>query len=182
MKIIVVIGMPASGKDIARKYAEAKLHPYISTGDIIRSEIKKRGLAANPENMAKLSEELRGQDGIGVTKIALTAVLNKKADLIFLEGMRSWKEIELIKNNSDCFTMAIIAPRAVRLTRVQKRGREDDSIEYFAKRDWREINYGLATCIALADDYILNTGTVEDAFISIDESIKKHINKSVLNI
>jgi dephospho-CoA kinase len=178
MKIIVIIGMPASGKDNARKYAEAKLYPYISTGDIIRAEVKKRGLAGNPDNMAKLSEELRGKDGIGVTQIVLSVALDKNADLVFLEGMRSWKEIELIKNNSECLILAIIAPRAIRLARVQQRGREDDSVEYFAKRDWREINYGLAACIALADDYVLNTGTIEEAFISIDEIVKKHISKS----
>lgn len=178
MKIIVIIGMPASGKNTARKYAEAKQYLYISTGDIMRAEIKKRGLVANPENMAKLSEELRGKDGIGITKIALTVALNKNVDLIFLEGMRSWKEIELIKNNSECFLVAIIAPLAIRLARVQKRGRTDDSVEYFAKRDWREINYGLAACIALADDYILNTGTIEEAFICIDEIVQKYINKS----
>lgn len=89
--------------------------------------------------------------------------------------MRSWPEIELIKNNTECFVVAIIAPRAIRLARVRERGREDDSVEHFTKRDWREINYGLATCIALADDYVLNIGTVEDTFSSIDIIIKKHI-------
>jgi dephospho-CoA kinase len=174
-KIIVIIGMPASGKDIARKYAEAEQYPYISTGDIVRAEVKKRRLTANAENMATLSDELRGKDGLGVTKMALAAALDKEADLIFLEGMRSWPEIELIKNNTECFVVAIIAPRAIRLARVRERGREDDSVEHFTKRDWREINYGLATCIALADDYVLNIGTVEDTFSSIDIIIKKHI-------
>lgn len=174
-RIIVIVGMPASGKDIVHKYAEVKKYHYISTGDIVRAEVKKRRLAANAENMAKLSDELREKDGLGLTKMALTAASDTKADMIFLEGMRSWPEIELIRNIAGCFVIAIIAPREIRRDRVRKRGRDDDSVEHFTKRDWREINYGLATCIALADEYVLNTGTPEETFCSIDKIIKKYI-------
>jgi dephospho-CoA kinase len=174
VKIVVVIGMPAAGKDIVRKYAETGHYQYISTGDIVRREAKKRGLNANPENMAGLSDELRGEDGSGVTRMALGDALKSGADLVFLEGMRSWKEIELIREKNQCLLVAVVAPRNIRLARVLARKRADDSAEFFDRRDWREINYGLAACIALADDYIFNAGTIADAYSEIDRIVKKY--------
>ena len=41
MKIFVIVGMPASGKNIARSFAESKKIPYFATGDIVRDEVKK---------------------------------------------------------------------------------------------------------------------------------------------
>jgi hypothetical protein len=36
--------MPEAGKNIAGQYAEIMHYPYLSTGDIVRAEIEKRGL------------------------------------------------------------------------------------------------------------------------------------------
>jgi dephospho-CoA kinase len=68
-----------------------------------------------------------------------------------------------------------LAPRNIRLNRVQERGRADDSVDRFNDRDWREINYGVAACIAMADEYVLNTGTIENAFIQLDKIVKKNL-------
>ena len=68
--------------------------------------------------------------------------------------------------------MAVVAPRQTRLKRVKQRGREDDSVEYFALRDQREIEYGVPVCIALADVYVLNTGTIDNALAQFDRIVK----------
>jgi dephospho-CoA kinase len=67
--------------------------------------------------------------------------------------------------------VAFLAPKSIRKARVLSRGRPDDSAAAFDGRDRREINYGLATPIALADEYILNTGTVEEALAAFGEII-----------
>jgi dephospho-CoA kinase len=36
MKIFVIVGMPASGKNIARSYAESNGLPYFATGGVVR--------------------------------------------------------------------------------------------------------------------------------------------------
>lgn len=69
MKIFIIVGMPAAGKDIARVYAESRGIPYFATGDIVRGEIKKQGLTPGPETMARISDELRGKDGMGGDKV-----------------------------------------------------------------------------------------------------------------
>jgi dephospho-CoA kinase len=171
MKIIVIVGMPAAGKNIGRIYAESKGHPYHATGDLVRAEVRRRGCEANAAQMAAVSTELRGDDGMGVTRLALETALQEEGPVVFLEGMRSWPEIELIRQCAECFVVAFLAPRPLRLERIAARGRADDSIRAFDQRDQREIDYGTAVPIALADGYILNTGTIDDAIGALDRIV-----------
>lgn len=171
MKLVVITGMPAAGKNIAAQYAQAHQYPHFSTGDFVRAEISKRGLNADPETSAIISTELRGKDGLGVTRIAVDEALKQKADVVFLEGMRSWPEIEFIRDKVHCTLVAVVAPRKLRLNRVKQRGRADDSAEHFEERDQREIDYGVAVCIARADAYVLNAGSINDALRQLDDII-----------
>ena len=175
MKIFIVVGMPASGKNVARVYAEARQIPYFGTGDMVRGEVEKRGLAPTPEHIARVSTELRGKDGMGVTRLALAAALQSGRDPVFLEGMRSWPEIELIREKAAGVVVAVIAPRELRLHRVAARGRSDDSPERFDERDEREILCGASVPIARADGYILNTGTMAEATAALDRIVSERI-------
>ncbi len=175
MKIFVIVGMPASGKNIARDYAQTRNIPYYATGDLVRLEVKKRGLPADSVNTAKVSDELRGADGMGVTRLALATALAEKVPAVFLEGMRSWPEIELIREKAQCVVAAFLAPRGTRKQRIVSRGRADDSPDAFDERDKREIAYGTASPIALADEYILNTGSLDDALDALDAIVKRHM-------
>lgn len=172
MKLIVVTGMPAAGKNIAAEYAQKRQYPLFSTGDFVRKEIRRRGCVADPETSAAISTEMRGADGLGVTRLAVEEALKQKADFVLLEGIRSWSEIEFIRSHAPCTLVAILAPRNVRLNRVKQRGRDDDSAEHFDERDRREIEYGVAVCIALADAYVLNDCTMGDALKQLDGIVK----------
>jgi dephospho-CoA kinase len=173
MKVFIVVGMPASGKNIARTYAEEQVIPYFASGDIVRGEVKKRGLTPDARNMAAVSTELRGADGLGVTRCVLAAAQESNAQTVFLEGMRSWPEIELIRKEMDCTVIAFLAPRRLRLERIISRGRSDDSPDVFEDRDLREIEYGTAIPIALADEYLVNTATMEDALAALDTIVQR---------
>jgi dephospho-CoA kinase len=174
MKCFIVIGMPAAGKDIARQYARTKGYPYFATGDIVRAEAARRGVSPDADSMAKLSTELRGADGLGVTRLALKTTVDSGEPVVFMEGIRSKQEIDLIGARSETVVVAFIAPRSLRRERVLSRGRSDDSAAAFDGRDRREIDYGLAVPIALADEYILNTGTVDEALDAFGEIIDRH--------
>ena len=173
MKLFIIVGMPAAGKNIARIYAESKGLVYYATGDIVRAEVKKRGVEGDLVKTAKISDELRGKDGMGVTRLALEKVLQSGAETGFLEGMRSWPEIELIRAGAECVVVAFLAPRKLRFERICSRGRADDSPRAFDDRDQREIAYGTAIPIALADAYILNTETMDEALQQFDALVKK---------
>ena len=175
MIIFIIVGMPASGKNCAKDYAKAKGYPYFATGDIIRMEVAKRGIEANAENMGTVSTEMRGADGLGVTRQALATALSQNSPVVFLEGMRSWPEIKLIKENTDACVIAFLAPRKLRLERIMSRGRSDDSADAFDARDMREVEYGTAVPVALADYYILNTSSMDDAVQNLDEIVKESL-------
>ena len=177
MKIFIIVGMPAAGKNIARTYAESKKIPYFATGDIVRAEVKRRGLEPNAENTARVSNEMRGSDGMGVTRRALQTAKETNSNEVFLEGMRSWPEIELIRQGSDCTVIAIIVPRQTRRSRVLSRGRSDDAPHAFETRDEREIAYGTAVPIALADEYILNISAMQDAVAALDKIVESYLKR-----
>jgi len=165
--------MPASGKNIARIYAEDRGIPYFATGDLVRNEIRKRGLEHDAVAAAAVSTELRGTDGLGVTQLALALAMESASDILFMEGMRSQPEIELIRASAECVVIAFLAPRQLRLQRIISRQRSDDSPQLFAQRDEREIEYGTAVSIVLADEYIVNTGTQEEAIEQIGQIIRR---------
>jgi dephospho-CoA kinase len=173
MKVFVVVGMPASGKNIARIYAQARGIPYFATGDLVRNEIRKRGLEHDAVAAAAVSAEFRGADGLGVTRLALASAMESGANILFMEGMRSQPEIELIRTRAECVVIAFLAPRQLRLQRIISRQRPDDSPQLFGQRDAREIEYGTAVSIVLADEYILNTGTLEEAVEQIEQIIRR---------
>jgi dephospho-CoA kinase len=177
MKIFIIVGMPAAGKNIARLYAGSRDMVYYSTGDIVRTEVKMRGLEVDAVTSSEVSDDLRGEDGMGVTRLALEEILKTGADVGFLEGMRSWQEIELIREKADGIVVAVLAPRSLRLERVCSRGRADDSPADFDERDQREIGYGTAIPLALADAYILNAGTLDDAMNQLDSIVKKEMEQ-----
>jgi len=174
MKIFVVVGMPAAGKNLARDYATARGIPYYATGDLVRAEVVLRGIEATPDNMASVSTELRGADGMGVTRLALETALHADASIVMLEGMRSWDEIELIRQQATAVIIAFLAPLAMRRKRIITRGRSDDSADAFHERDQRELAYGTAIPIVLADEYILNTGTMEEAIQGLNDILEKY--------
>ncbi|HNY65530.1 MAG TPA: AAA family ATPase [Deltaproteobacteria bacterium] len=175
MKIFIIVGMPASGKSIAGEYALTEGYPIFSTGDIVRAELKIRGLEPGPETMASVSTELRGEDGMGVTRRALARALEQDSPVVFLEGMRSWPEIELVREQADAVVVAFLAPRPLRKARIISRGRPDDSPEEFDRRDKREIDYGAAIPIALADAYVLNTSTMEAAIEDLHGIVRSYL-------
>lgn len=174
MKCFIIIGMPAAGKDLARQFARTKGYPYFATGDIVRAEAARRGVSPDAESMATLSTELRGSDGLGVTRLALKAAVETGAPVGFMEGIRSMQEIDLIGAQAETVVVAFLAPRSMRKARVLSRGRSDDSAAAFDGRDRREIDYGLSIPIAMADEYILNTGTMEEALADFGRIVEGH--------
>jgi len=174
VKCFIIIGMPAAGKDIARQVARARGYPYFATGDIVRAEAARRGVSPDAESMARLSTELRGADGMGVTRLALKAALDSGAAVAFMEGIRSRQEVDLIGAQAETVVIAFLAPRPLRRARVLSRGRSDDSAAAFDGRDRREIDYGVAVPIALADEYVLNTGTLDEALSAFGRIVESH--------
>ncbi len=94
------------------------------------------------------------------------------ATQVFMDGHARLAGDRIVRRETSCVVIAFLAPRSLRLERIISRGRSDDSPEAFEERDIREIKYGAAIPIALADEYILNTSTMENALGKIDAIIE----------
>lgn len=165
-KIIAIVGMPGSGKTLAVNIAKNMGIPVVAMGDVVREEVKLRGLEETPENVGKISMVLREEEGSQViANRTLTKIDKEESRVVLVEGIRSLDEIELFKKIYPDFTLvAIHSSPKTRFKRLYERERPDDAkdTKTFQERDARELNYGLGAAIALADYLIVNEDNEEE--------------------
>ncbi|WP_338095427.1 AAA family ATPase [Methanorbis rubei] len=167
MKVIGVVGYPASGKGEFSQIAAELGVPVVVMGDMIRRRVKDAGLPLTDENIGSEARNLRAALGMDAVAI-LTAeeVARQSGDIVVIDGIRGDAEVRYFRSVFDSFTLvAIEASFATRLARMQSRGRSDDTTtaESLAGRDARENSFGLAAAMSLAEICIPNEST-KDAY------------------
>lgn len=179
--IVIIAGMPGSGK--SRIVAEFKRRriPSVSLGDIVREETLRRGLELTKENVAKVSIRLRQELGDNaVAKLAVDKIkeLLKENRVVVVEGVRSLDEIGTFKSAFPEEKMVVVAvhtPPRMRFERLTRRGRHDDpkGWEDFEERDWKELKFGIGNVIAMADYMLVNDGSKEEYDRKVRELAEK---------
>lgn len=94
--IVIVTGMPGSGKSKIVKEFEKRGFPSVSLGDIVREETLKRGLELTKENVAKVSIRLRqelGQNAVAKLAVEKVRALLKGSQVVVIDGVRSLDEV-----------------------------------------------------------------------------------------
>ena len=179
MKIIGFVGLPGSGKGAASDVARSMGLVVVLMGDIIRQEAARLGLEWTDENLGKVGNLLRSQEGPDVVA-RRTLEIAKLAgkDLVVIDGIRSKAEVDFFREHSGDFHLIEIwtSPEA-RLSRVSVRGRSDDAnggANNLQKRECRELGWGMNDAILEADLRLSNDG---DLLI-----FKKSVQKLLENI
>jgi dephospho-CoA kinase len=166
MRIIIVTGMPGSGKSELADAFKSIGCPVVVMGDVVRNEALKRGLEPNPINMKAVMLDLRQKDGPGaIAKRCVTDLLRPSSDIIIIEGCRSIAELEeFARFSHDVRVICVHSSPSTRFARLRSRGREDAPLNWdsFRERDLRELSVGLGGIIALSDTMIVNEGTLEE--------------------
>ncbi|MBP7791464.1 MAG: AAA family ATPase [Candidatus Goldbacteria bacterium] len=174
-------GPNASGKGEAIKYLVEK-HKFVSysLSDILRSELKSRGVEINRDNLISVGNELREKHGPGVlAKLAVEKIKNMPQAIV--DSIRNPSEIEeLRKNLKDFKLIGINADTKVRYERAGKRGRENEnrmSYEEFIANEQKENSKAqtgqqLLKCFEMADVKIDNSGTVEELHKKLEDVLK----------
>ncbi|MCD6477029.1 MAG: nucleoside monophosphate kinase [Candidatus Aenigmarchaeota archaeon] len=176
-KVLLIIGMPGSGKTTAANLLGKQLNAnVIHSGDIVRQEIKRKGLKLTPEVDRKMRKYFHsGREHIIVNK---TIAQFKRNKLNIVDGFRSLKEVKMLKNKGyEPIIIYISAPFTTRAKRQIKRARmgKRETMSYLKIRDKDELKIGLEKLIKSADFVISNRGTLSE----LKESIKnfaKQIN------
>ncbi|ADN49713.1 AAA family ATPase [Vulcanisaeta distributa] len=161
MLVIVITGLPGSGKTIASDVARELGLPVVTMGDVIRDEAIKSGISSST---ASVTLRLRG----GTRAIAYKTLekIPKQSNIVVIDGARSIREIEAIEEalSTRVVLIYVVAPWKARFERLLRRGRPDDprTIEDFLMRDLRELRYGLGDLIARADYIVVNESSIEE--------------------
>jgi dephospho-CoA kinase/pyruvate-formate lyase-activating enzyme len=171
MKVIGIVGLPASGKgEFARIASEMKI-PVIVMGDIIRNEVKAKGLEPTDTNFGVIANRLRSELGMdAIAKLCIPEVEKQTAPLVLIDGIRGDSEVKLFRKAFFGFKLIRIdSSFENRLSRVASRGRSDDfhTDDELHNRDERELGWGLGKALKQADVQIANNGTLEGFSVTV---------------
>lgn len=165
--------MPGAGKEEFLSAADSMGISFARMGDVVReayaaSEDRKKNIGTG-----KFAELERERYGIGIW--AKRTIERMSGKIFLVDGCRSMNEVTLFKELSDNVEIiAIHSPPEIRYERLVKRGREDAprDIDEFRARDAREISWGIAEVIALADIMAVNTSTLQEFHAASERIIK----------
>ena len=169
MKLIVIAGMPGAGKEEFLNVAVERGIPFIRMGDLVREMYPHRCAEDADLNLGQFASAERDRHGYNIW--AKRALERMSGDLYLIDGCRSMDEVEAYRRlTDDVNIVAIHTSPSIRYDRLVKRGRDDAprNIEEFDARDTREIGWGLAKTIVLADNLIVNEGTLDEFRVSVN--------------
>jgi dephospho-CoA kinase len=157
--IILVVGMPGSGKE---EFAiETGKHGYeiVKMGDTVRNYVLSLGLNLENSVVGKIANEERLKKGMDIW--AKRTIKNIHSDKTVIDGIRNIEEVQFYKEHlkDRFFVVGLFANEKRRFERIKSRNRVDDpkTLEEFKERDHRELSWGLANVFVLADTILINT-------------------------
>jgi dephospho-CoA kinase len=166
MKVIGVVGLPASGKGEFSKIASERGIPVIVMGDMIRKAVSEAGLLPDDANFGATANRLRAEGGMdAIAKLCVPEIQKLSAPLVLIDGIRGDSEVALFRKVFPAFLLiSIDSSFENRLGRIAARARSDDftSADALRNRDERETKWGLQNALKSADLHISNEGTLEE--------------------
>lgn len=164
MRIISFVGLPGSGKTTASEIARDEFNVHlVKMGDVIRNEVKRRGLPLSDEFVGEVATELRETEGAAaIAKRCMASILAMKSDSVVVDGIRSEAEVDkFVEHFGKDFTLVRVdCTLDKRVERVKSRNRDDDAYVILKERDRRELGWGMRDAMSNADYVITNNGTL----------------------
>ncbi|MDV2482567.1 flagellar hook-basal body complex protein FliE [Methanoculleus sp. Wushi-C6] len=174
MKVIGIVGMPASGKGEVSKIARDLGIPVVVMGDAIREQVRLAGLEPTDANCGAIAGKLRAELGMdAIARITVPAVEATGAPVVLVDGIRGDYEVTTFREHFPDFTLiGIVSSFETRYARLANRGRSDDTLtaEELLARDDRELGWGLGRALEQADCRVVNEGSL-DAFAAEARSL-----------
>ncbi len=180
-KVIILTGMPGSGKSTAAEEFLKLNIPVIGMGDAVRREMRRRGIDISNRSIRLFSKRMTGKYGnkyvINLVKKELIEVF-KSNNMAVLDGSRRISEVEEVRKEGHMpIILGIIADKHTRFERIINRKNESDFSSY-SEFEWREkleLSYGVAEVIATSDYYIYNSKS-KKKFVSDIKSFLSKVN------
>jgi len=159
LRIVAITGMPGAGKSTAAQALARFGWTRVVMGDVIRAEVKRRGLEPDAKNTGEVMRLLRAERGdSAVADLCLETIAKAGTEKVVVDGIRSVAEVEAFRRKAKVLLVAVDASPERRFELLKERGRSDDPLTYdmFVARDRRELDVGIGEAIAIADKTISN--------------------------
>lgn len=177
--ILGLTGEIASGKGTVSKYLEEKYqataHRFSTP---LRDVLKRLYVEINRANMQDVSRVLREQFGQNLlAKVISEDVKNDTNNIIVVDGIRRFADIEYLKQLPEFKLIYITADAKIRHERLIKRGENADDLnktfEQFLKDNQAEAELEIPEIGMAADVKMDNNGTTQELYEQIDKILKK---------
>ena len=181
--IIGITGAFGSGKSTASDLLVSKGFTKIILSLFLEEEANRRGIKkVTRKTLQDIGNEWRKKYGADIlAKKALAFSKEKKFKKAVVDGIRNPKEIETFRKNGNFKLIAVVANRRTRFNRLRGlERREKLDWKLFDKLDDRDLGVGearsglqVALCIAMADIFIENNGSLEELERRIQKVVKE---------
>jgi len=163
-------GLPGSGKSELGRVLKDHGHPLIRMGDMVWDHVRELGLELTSMNVGRIAHERREREGPDIwARVTARSIHDLTKDdpqnLVFIDGVRSIQEADHFRETLENFRIvAVHTSPKTRYDRIMARKRIDDTLSYesFIEREQRELSWGIAKVIVLADIMVVNDGTKEE--------------------
>lgn len=177
--ILGFVGSIVSGKGTTCEYLTKKYNAGTTRfSSILRDILSRVYLEHSRDNLQKLSTVLRQNFGEDVLSMAiLKDVLNDKHDIVGVDGIRRFSDIEHLSKTPGFYLVSIEADEKIRYERIIKRAENSDdskkTFERFHEDNQKEAELQIREVQNKAAFHVNNNGTFEDLYKNIDQIIKK---------
>jgi dCMP deaminase len=168
--ILGVSGLNASGKGEVVAFLTQRSFYTHSLSDVIRTELRARGLEETRERMIETGRELRAQEGSAALARRLLPLLHADRNYV-IDSIRHPAEVEALRAAGSRFRLIWVeAQEAIRFARMRERARPGDptSLEELRRLEGRELGSDdpaaqqLLAVRGLADEVLHNDGPIAE--------------------
>ena len=177
--ILGLVGSLASGKETTKNYLAEKYNAKdCRFSSILRDVLSRVAVPNSRENLQKVSTILRANFGENLLAKAIANDASKlDADVVVIDGVRRFTDIEHLKDLPDFILVKIDADPKIRYERMKLRneneGDDKKTFEEFLKDHESEADKQIPEVMKSAKYSIDNSGSFEDLYKQIDEIVSK---------
>jgi len=169
--IVGLTGKFAAGKGTVAEVLGRQGFRYHSLSDVIRDELKARGIPESRENLTDTGNALRRAEGPAALALGIARKIaaDPGRDHI-VDSIRNPAEVEVLRTIPGFFMIGVDADPRVRFERLRARDRQGDptTFEQFAALEEREVHSSdpstqqLLATWSLVDEALANDGTLDE--------------------
>jgi dephospho-CoA kinase len=174
-RLIGLTGTNAAGKGEVGLHLKSKGYEVFSLSDVIREDVRRRGLEVNRDNLIGAGNALRRRYGADILARRVMKRIRGKA---VIDSIRNTREVAFFRKQPGFVLVAVDAPVELRFKRAKKRGRLESAatLDAFAAKEREEMAGGrdgqqLRRCLESADLTITNDGTLAALRRKVDQCL-----------